>query len=59
MLISIIMKTPDCVDYALEDINDEETKASIKKLMNRWFRFGELVTLELDTQAETLIVKEN
>lgn len=49
------MKTPDCLDNATEEFSEEE-REEIKKLASRWFQYGEYVTLELDTEKETLVV---
>ena len=54
MKVRIDMKTPDCLDYATEDLSEEE-REEIKKLASRWFRYEECVTLELDTETQTLV----
>lgn len=55
MKILICMKTPDCLDYATEHLSQEEREA-VKELASRWFQYEEYVTLELDTEKETLVV---
>lgn len=56
MKINVMMKTPDCLEYAAEDLNEEE-KEKFLSLCERWFRYGECVTLEIDTESETCTVK--
>jgi hypothetical protein len=55
MKISVNMKTPDCLEYATEHLSEEE-KEKVMSVAKRWFEFGESVTLEIDTDAETCVV---
>lgn len=57
MKIKIMMKSPDVLDYALENLDDEESE-TIKDNLKKWFRYGEVVTLVYDTEQDTLTVKE-
>jgi len=66
MIVEITLKTPDALDDAInrtaEDryIPDEERWEAVckaKELAKKWFRFGETVTLVLDTDKETCEVK--
>jgi len=52
MKFKVFMKTPDCLHYALGDC-DEDDKVHIETLCERWFQYGENVTLEVDTAEAT------
>jgi hypothetical protein len=57
MKLKVLFKTPDVVDYALEDLNgDDYNKA--KELMKRYIKYGELITIEFDTEEHTAKVVE-
>lgn len=64
MKIRIIMKTPDCVDDAinntefdLECPEDEyPTKQLIRTVCEKWFSYGEICVLEVDTDKQTIKV---
>ncbi len=55
MKIWINMKTPDCLLDATADLSEDD-RLAVEKLASRWFKYGETVTLELDTEKETLVV---
>ena len=57
MKIYIDMKTADAISNAIEDIEDDRQKEEIKQLAEKWFRFGECITVVLDTEAKTCIVR--
>ena len=75
MKIRIHMKTPDSLNDAIEsacedevggapddELKDEEFHQLVEKtkeLAENWFRYGELVTLVIDTETETCTVEEN
>jgi hypothetical protein len=46
-------KTPDAVDDVLSDIHDEDEQDTMKNLANKFFKYGEYVTVELDTETGT------
>lgn len=61
----------DCIAIAVNDsmrgmvLEDEESdaigevrKKSFKSVASRWFRFGEYLTVEIDTEAGTCTVLE-
>lgn len=74
MKIEITLKDPDvlydAIDDALEEFNiegtNEEELESVKKvrkekimeLCGKWFEYGEYLTVEVDTEKETCVVKE-
>jgi hypothetical protein len=55
MKIQITFKTPDAVFFALEDLSEEEQEYA-KQLLEKWVKYEEVVTVELDTDAKTLNV---
>ncbi len=55
MKIWINMKTPDCLDYATEHLSEDD-RLMVQELASRWFEYGEAISLELDTEKETLVV---
>lgn len=56
MKLIVLMKTPDCLESAINDYVDKtkedwEVDANkIKELLGRWFEFDEIVKLEIDTE---------
>lgn len=54
--IHIHMKTPDCLDYALENIQNEDQKITIKAALAKWFQYNECVDLVYNVQNDTLEV---
>jgi hypothetical protein len=54
------MKTPDAISNAIDytfglEIESEE-KEIVEKLAEKWFSYGEAVSLEIDTEKETCTV---
>jgi hypothetical protein len=63
VIIEVTMKTPDALSDAIDEavrINDEDCmeKEDIERFAKQWFAYGEYVTLELDTEAKTCVVKQ-
>lgn len=72
MKLQITMKTPDSLaDSILESVNamefpdlsKEEAKFAredkldeISEICKRWFKYGEYLTVEVDTEAKTCVV---
>ena len=56
MKITLNFKTPDVIDYALEDIEDKFLVEKIKKSLSKWIKYGECVTLEYDSDDDTIKV---
>jgi hypothetical protein len=53
--VRVLFKTPDAVSTALEDlrgISETDRDRAIKKI-SRFVRYGEIVTIEFDTDAGT------
>lgn len=63
MKIRICMKTPDALDNAIEEeiasaSEDEKEilKADALEIAEKWFKWNEIVTLEIDTDKKTCVV---
>lgn len=70
MKFTVVMKTPDVLDRAVKDallganpsLGNHELKDeafALKEVCEEWFRYGEMVTLEIDTEARTCRVVPN
>lgn len=55
MKLKIQLKTPDAVFYATEDL-PEEQRDEAQRVANLFFRYGEQLTVEIDTENETCVV---
>ena len=57
MQFRVTMKTPDALDEAIEaSVPDDTAAESVRALCSQWFRYGEVITLEIDTNAATCVV---
>lgn len=64
MKIKVTMKTPEALDYALEDAfadnplpeEREDMKREAREKLAKWFKYGEYLTIEFDTEAVTATV---
>ncbi len=68
MKFRVNMKTPDAVCHALneevrpglpDDLDDGQKDAAVERageITGRWFRRGEYLTVEIDTDAMTCVV---
>ena len=59
MKIQITFKSPDAVDFAVEDQNLTEQREEIKKKLQKWLRWGEYVDIEFDLDEGTAKVLLN
>jgi hypothetical protein len=55
MKFRLSFKTPDALDYLDEHDDDPEGVEAKKEFAKRFIKFGELVTVEFDTKAETAV----
>lgn len=67
MRFTVTMKTPDALEFAIKDavnaeaynLNDpygdekDELEQRVKNLCKKWFKYGETVTLIIDTDKES------
>jgi len=74
MKFQVMMKDPDTLYEAIEDAIKElhiegldadeleavkeRRKKSVGEMCRQWFKFGEYLTVEIDTDAETCIVQK-
>ncbi len=56
MKIKLCFKTPDVIEYALEDYVDKENYESLQEELKEWIEFGEYAYLEYDTETKQMIV---
>ena len=56
MQIRLTFKTPDVLADALQELGDEYDQLPVRALCERWIRYGECVTVEIDTETETCTV---
>jgi len=57
MKIKVNFKSPDVLDYALEDLSSEDAK-EVRGILGKWIKYEECVTLEFDTEEMTARVME-
>lgn len=58
MKLYLNFKTPDIVERALEDIEDEDIRLQVEENLKRHIAYGEYVTLVYDTETDILKVDE-
>ena len=58
MRFVITLKTPDAVENAIEDIMDLDEREKARELCSKWFRWGECVSIGIDTKEGTATVIE-
>ena len=70
MKVRVTFKTPDALDYALEEAGfknnenldcpeeDLDKWEAAKKTISKWIKYGEVVTIEFDLDAKTARVVE-
>ena len=60
MKIKLTFKSPDVLYYALKSMAEED-KEKAKEVANKYVKYGELITIELDSEtaeAKVLEVRE-
>lgn len=55
MKFKVTFKTPDAVDYAIEDLSEDE-QAEAKETARKFVEYGEYVVVEFDTETQTATV---
>jgi len=55
MKVSITFKTPDAVEWA---VADKENEDEIREKLKKWIRYGEQIIVEFDLEKMTATVKE-
>lgn len=54
MKLIIQMKTPYAIDDAMLEVGKDADK--VKEKLAKWFRYEEQITLEYDTETDTMVV---
>ena len=57
MVFEIHFKTPDALCEVLKDLDEEEQEIA-KSVCSKWVRYGENITVIVDTEKETCEVKK-
>jgi hypothetical protein len=52
------MKNPDALDYATEDMNENDRYLA-HKVAEKYMEYGEYITVEFDTETESATVIPN
>jgi hypothetical protein len=52
MKVRLSFKTPDVVDYAVEELAEEQREEA-KQACEKWVDYGECLTVEIDTEKGT------
>lgn len=55
MKFTVTFKTPDAVDYAIEDLSEEEQEEA-KETARKFVEYGEYITVKFDTETQTATV---
>lgn len=55
MIIRLTFKTPDAVDDAIADL-DEDSKDIAKNVISKWVEYGEYIRVDVDTEKQTCTV---
>ena len=61
MKFRVTMKTPDALEQTIEEVEDQLTVrgksiSDVQDLCEKWFKYGESLTVEIDTEAQTCVV---
>lgn len=55
MKFKVTFKTPDAVDYAIEDLSEDEREEA-KETARKFIEYDEYVVIEFDTETKTATV---
>lgn len=55
MKVQVTFKTPDAIDFALEDV-PEDQKDEVRKQLKKYIKYEEYAILELDTDTGNVTV---
>lgn len=60
MIIQFNMKTPDIVDRIMDNTNikNQDEFYEIQRKLCKWFSWGEYITIDYDTENDTMTVKK-
>ena len=52
----ITFKSPDAVENAIQNIESPEEQETLRELSRKWVKYGEYITVEIDTLSKTIQV---
>lgn len=55
MKFTVTFKTPDALDYAIEDLSEDEQEEA-KETARKFIEYGEYAVIEFDTETQTATV---
>ena len=58
MKFTVTLKSPDAIYEALEEL-PTDCREEANYTLAKWFEYGEYLTVEIDTDTETIKVLEN
>lgn len=53
--VQLNFKTPDVIDYAMQELHDSEQifdENEVRRLLKRFVRYGECINVEIDTDTQ-------
>ncbi len=56
MKIKVVMKDPDAISTGIEVARSDKFSDEIRDVCSKWFRGGERITIEIDTEKKTATV---
>lgn len=59
MKLRVTFKDPDSLhDQLHEQIQDQDQYEEISDMVSKWFKYSEYITVEIDTELNTIVVLE-
>jgi len=55
MKTKITFKTPDALFYAIQDLSPDDREL-VEPIAKKFIKYGEIITVEIDTEKETCTV---
>lgn len=55
MKFTVSFKNPDAVDYALQEMNEDERREA-SRTINKFIEYGEYANIQFDTEKGTAVV---
>lgn len=55
MKLRLCFKTPDVLDYAIENLDENEQNIA-REVAKKWIKYGECCSIEIDTDTGTATV---
>ena len=58
MKVKVVFKTPDAADRISSRCNDPDDLDKFQELLDKYVKYGEYITVEFDTETQTVKVVE-